>query len=76
MQFKYRKTTITVNPGDYIMDNGSCIQFITGNNRVLLWQKHDRITSVVMSKNAVAELREQVGGFNFIKTGSVYIHKF
>ena len=76
MQFKHRKMTITVKSGDYLMDNESCIQFLTGDNRTLIWQKHDRITSVVMSKRAVAELREQVGGFNFIKTGSVYIHKF
>ena len=76
MTFKHRKLTITINPGDYLMDNEACIQFITGDNRTLFWQKHDRNTTVVMSKKAVEELRSQVGGFNFIKTGSVYIHKF
>jgi hypothetical protein len=53
---KIGRTTYDVKPGDYILDNGSCHQFIAGDKRTL---KRDGFTSyhtLIMPKTLVKKI--------------------
>lgn len=39
-----------VKPGDYILYNGACYQFCSGDNRVIHRRGYDEYTSIVMSQ--------------------------
>ena len=50
---KIGRVTYEVKSGDYILDNGSCHQFIAGDGRVLKFKDFTTYTSLVMPKTLV-----------------------
>lgn len=50
---KIGRITYEVKSGDYILDNGSCHQFIAGDGRVLKFKDFTAYTSLVMPKTLV-----------------------
>jgi hypothetical protein len=49
-RIKNGRLEFDIHKGDYILDNGSCIQFMTGDRRILYRKKRDAITSFRVSK--------------------------
>jgi hypothetical protein len=55
--------------GDYILDNGACKQFCTGDKRILIQEGFDSYDSIVLTKAAIkqiniAGMRTKVGSNN------------
>lgn len=65
---KVGRNEFTVESGDYILDNGACLQFCT-KGRVLISKGFDSYTSVVLTKSAINKInlstltKTQVKGF-------------
>jgi hypothetical protein len=53
---KIGRTTYDVKPGDYILDNGSCHQFIAGDKRTLKVGGFTEQYSLVMPKTLVKKI--------------------
>jgi len=53
---KIGRFTYDIRKGDYILDNGACIQFITGDRRTLISSGFDRKTSLRIPKTTVKKI--------------------
>jgi hypothetical protein len=53
---KIGRVTYEVKSGDYILDNGSCHQFIAGDGRVLKHKDFTSYTSLVMPATLVKKI--------------------
>ena len=56
---KIGRQTYDIKKGDYIMYNGSCYQFITGDKRTLGYERYSkfsRITSLEIPKSRLKEI--------------------
>jgi len=51
-----RKKEYEVKKGDYILDNGSCLQFVTGNRRIIRTSGFDAFDYVELNKKAISEI--------------------
>ena len=57
IQIKIRKLIIDVKKGDYILFNGACHQFCTGDKRELYFDGWHSHSSMVMTKTAVSKVK-------------------
>ena len=53
---KVGRKEFEVKSGDYLMDNGGCIQFCSGDGRALVWEKYSSLTSVLLSLAAIKKI--------------------
>ena len=53
---KIGRVTYEVKSGDYILDNGSCHQFIAGDGRTLKQEKLTSYSNLVMPKTLVKKI--------------------
>lgn len=73
-EIKIGRETYKIYPGDYIMDNGACLQFCT-NGRVLKYKDWTKHTSLVIPKTTFSKvvkpilhlLEEKKGGKTIIR---------
>ena len=56
MQFKVGRNTYQAIKGDYLMDNGRCIQFCTGDKRDLQVKVGKRAKNLTMTKKALSQI--------------------
>lgn len=56
MIIKVRQREFETKPGDYIMYNGACYQFATGDKRGLYFEAWSERTSVVLPKVMVRKI--------------------
>lgn len=54
--FTIRKQTYEIKKGDYIMYNGSCYQFFSGDGRVLKYDNLTGYNSIVLTTKAFSQL--------------------
>jgi hypothetical protein len=55
-EIKMRNKVYEIKKGDYVQYNGKCYLFCSGDNRVLLYEKHSRLTFIYLTKKVVKEL--------------------
>jgi hypothetical protein len=55
-EFKVGRKTYKIENGDFILDNGSCFQFIKKNYAVMGYRGFDKITSIVLTKKVLSEI--------------------
>jgi len=53
--FKIRNRVYQVQKGDYILDNGSCLQFCAGDKRKLEYKHYISYTSNILPKTVIKE---------------------
>jgi len=56
MKIKIGRNEYDVKAGDYIQDNGSCLLFCAGNNRILKWEGIDSYTHLRISQATFKKL--------------------
>jgi len=55
-EFKIGKKTYKVENGDFILDNGSCFQFMKKKRAVIGYKGLDKITSIVLTKKVLKDI--------------------
>lgn len=60
MTIKIRNNEYTIKQGDYILDNGACIQLVAGDGRILRFDGYNAFRSVVLTKKAIAQLPKRI----------------
>ena len=53
---KVGRKEFEVKSGDYLMDNGVCIRFFSGDGRALVWEKYSPLTSVLLPLAAIKKI--------------------
>jgi len=56
MKFKIRKREIETKKGDYILFNGACYQFCTGDKRQIYFDGWHSVNSILLTKKVFNEI--------------------
>lgn len=55
-EIKIGRKTFEIKPGDYILDNGACLQFCSGDRRQLYYKNYNSFTHILIPPSTVKKI--------------------